>query len=481
MIRTRCGQCSSFGCLPLLLALTSFAFPAGATEWQVKPRMTVRGTYTDNVRLVSDDEENEFVTDFNPGVFITGEGPRLDFKVLYNLQAIVFPGENFDNEINHQLQSSGTTQLVDELFFFDVGGTIRQTNADNAGRLATDNISRTGNRIDTYTYRLSPYVRRRLGSYARTEVRYRFDEVINEGDFVDSKAHTVRAVIDSGTRFQRLPWRLFYSGEFVDNDDGTTTDLQNTGGNVRYRFNRQFSLLANGGYELNDFSTRRRDDSGPFWRVGAIWTPSRRTTLQAGYGDRFFGDVFFFSLSHRSRRTVWSAGFEEDIALTRQVQIEEVLVPLEDPFGERIEDPVSGADIRLPIDQATPTTEPFIRRRLDASVAVRGRRTHLVVRGFREKRDFEQTGDDELVFGADASLRRRLSRHTTFRIFGTWQESDLRGDFERTRWEGSARVQRQVGASISAAIEYRYTEQDGDRSADEFTENRISAVATLTF
>lgn len=463
----------------ILISLNSSVWGA---EWTLQSDVSVREIYTDNVTLAPDNERWELVTEVTPGVFLNGKGPRFELDFLFDLQATVYPSGNFDDEINPELQAAGTGALIEELLFVQVNSTITQNNADNTGRIASDNISQTGNRINTYTYSVSPFLRNRFGSFAESELRYVFDEVINEGDTLDSKAHGGRFQIDGGTRFARLPWQLFAEGQAVEFDDGTTTSSGMAGSNVRYLINSKFSIFGGGGYEFNDFGSPE-DDDGLFWQVGSAWRPSSHTTVEGGFGRRFFGGNFFFTAEHESRRTVWRASFREEPTQTRDVDLQIQLVPLTDPFGDPVSDPLSRASrSQIRTDEANPTSEVFVSQRFDGSVAFRGRRTNVELTGFHEKRDFQITGDEETVFGASLAASRRLGRRLAVQMAGRWQVFDLRdGIQEDTRWEGSIGVTYTVARSIDSSIEYRYLTQESTNPEVEFDENRITASLTARF
>jgi len=460
--------------------------PAQAGDWTITPRVSARETYSDNINLApSGQEEDDLVTDLNLGLSLRGEGRRLSMNLDYNLQAIV-TGQDATN-INHQLQADGQSELVESLVFVDFSSRIAQRNAVNTGRQATTTVSDTGNLIDTFSYQVSPFVPLRFKSYADAELRYTFDQVLNEGSSVDSSSHQIDVTADSGSRFQRFGWGFDYNRQHVSNQDSATQDntrFERVEGTVSYRLTGQFSVFATGGFDNNDFETQGgEDDSGPTWSVGGTWSPSRRTTLQATYGERFFGEFVTFSLQHRSRRTIWQASLTEDTTLTRTTQLQRVLIPLTDPFGNPILNPFTGTQIRIPLDFATPTDEVIVSRRFDGSVSFQGRRTTLTLSGFQEERDFRVSSeDDETVVGSSASLSRQLSRQTSVNLFGSWIATDFRAD-ERddTRWDVGLSVSRQLGPDLNGQLRYDRTQNNSGLDSDEFTENRVSALVSLSF
>ena len=462
----------------VLASMLPFA-PAIGAEWTVTPRLTIREVYTDNVTLAPPGEEkSDFVTDVNPSILARGEGRRVNVNLVYSPQAIIRTRDN-TSDINHRLQADAAAELIKERIFFDFRSTVAQTNLTNTGRQTVDNISSTGNRVDTFTYSLSPYVRQRLGPFADALLRYTYDEVINSGDAFDSRSQSVDISITSGAEFTRFNWSTEYNRTHIENRDGgnqADVEFEKVEGTLRYRFNRQFSVFASGGVEDNEFESLQKND-GPFWGAGATWTPTSRTTFESSYGERFFGEFLTVSMRHRARRSIWSVNFDEDVTTTREIQLERVLIPFLDPFGNPIPDPLSGEPTGISIDTPTLTDEVIVRQRFEASVALEGRRTTVSLGGFHEDREFQRSGDTETARGVNATVSRQLSSRTSLNVLGGWQATDFQdGVREDTRWFSAVDIRRRFGRSVDGRLEYRRDEQDSNDAVNDFVEDRKSVV-----
>ena len=81
------------------------------------------------------------------------------------------------------------------------------------------------------------------------------------------------------------------SGREVNNDSELSSAQLNQG----FQLNRFWQVNGFYGQEWNDFVSSRDDIDGNFWDVGLRWTPNARTTVDAGNGDRFFGNNPRFS------------------------------------------------------------------------------------------------------------------------------------------------------------------------------------------
>ena len=148
-------------CLCLLVIET-----VQAAEWRFRPRLTVQGTYSDNIALTPD-KESDFVTDISPGFTLTGKGRRFTLDVFYNLQYVNYARSTSSDRFNNQLQLLGNGEVAKDLFFIDIRSTVRQENISNRRNTANSTISVTNNVTNTYTFGISPYLKHRFGSFAR--------------------------------------------------------------------------------------------------------------------------------------------------------------------------------------------------------------------------------------------------------------------------------------------------------------------------
>ncbi len=464
------------------LALMFAGGSAFAGEWRIVPRVSVNESYTDNVNLAASGlEDDDFITEVTPSISLRGQGGRLSANFDYSLQQLFYSNDSDRNSLSHQLQANANAELVKQILFLDVDASARQENTSNSGRLSDSNISVTGNRNEVYTWRISPVARHHFGNYANGEAKVTVDQVLNSGGG-NSTSTGSDLLIDSGSRFSRLPWSLSYSQQRVDNESGTISSFERFNGTLRYVFNRKYSAFVNAGVENNKFSTSQDDSDGFSWDAGATWTPSSRTRLEAGYGERFFGNNYSFSLSHQSRRAAWTASYSEDITTTRQSQLDRQLIPLLDAFGAPILDPGTGLLVQVPVDSATITEEVLVAKQFQGGVTLRGRRTDASINVFNTQRDFQLSGGNETVFGGSASVSRQLSQRTTVSLSGGWQQSELAGGTREDQlWNAGVSMTRQFARDLSAQADYRRVQQESDLAANEYEENRFSLNLNLSF
>jgi uncharacterized protein (PEP-CTERM system associated) len=69
------------------------------------------------------------------------------------------------------------------------------------------------------------------------------------------------------------------------------------------------------GQEWNEYLgaggiTNEIDDS--YYSVGFGWSPTRRTSVEASVGERYYGNTYSFSGSHQARSSRWTVSYSED-------------------------------------------------------------------------------------------------------------------------------------------------------------------------
>ncbi len=334
----------------LLLGFSSLCC-AQATDrvlegWRITPRLSVGATYSDNIRLApSDEAEDDWVWQVDPGISVRKEGGRLSLRLDYTAQGLMYAQNGDANTINHNLQAFGTAELYQGHLFLDASGLIEQVPITSRGRVDAgglgstsgagfaqsmfgslnlglpggedlfnpiglfSDLALTGNQTTSYNFGLSPYWRQNFGGWAQALLRYRYEDVRYSGqqgvdgvpeapaadvETLDSQTNTIEFNLTNGHRFSLLTWNLDYFYQRQDQDQGEVEDGDSTDGNedrrervagqLNYQLNSQWALRTEAGYENNELSTFEDNQNGGYWGLGAVWTPSRFISLSGLYG-----------------------------------------------------------------------------------------------------------------------------------------------------------------------------------------------------
>jgi uncharacterized protein (PEP-CTERM system associated) len=473
--------------------------------WTVAPEISEKGAFTDNLFLTASDEEQDFVTELTPRINIYGNARRASARVNYALQGLLYADNGDQNTYFHQLFSAGVCELVRQLVFIDGSATITQQNRTDTGRGAFtnfgpgtflggvgDNISVTGERTTVTTYNLSPYLVHRLGDWADVELRFGYDDVSDSGgddpandsaSSTDSTSQEYYAKVEGGSRFNELPWSATFERRGIDYVSADSTTFQQILGTVGFVYTPELSLVGSLGYEENSFRSAGDPGSGMIWDVGVRWTPSGRTTLEATYGIRFFGDRYFFNLSHESRRSRWRVSYDEVAYTARQAQIDEAVaarggaIPITDPVTGL--PTVSGAGVPRLSD------EVYVQRRLSSGVGLEAGRNDFDILVFQEERDYQSTGVSDSFGGASVLWTRNISRLTYLDMSVGWTSVDTNTDLTDERQDDllslHAGLRRELGRHLTSTIEYRRVERSSTDPTADLVENRISAAIRVLF
>ena len=482
--------------------------------WEFHPMLAVEETYTDNVRLRPEGQErSDWVTSVRPGFMLRNNGPRLRASLTYAPQLIYRKNEETHDVFNY-LTGYATTEVVNDLLFFDAQGYVSRQNTTLFGPQAESDVNRTGNRTSVHAYSLSPYLRRNFGAQSRGELRYSHSIVqYGTSSLFSSEADRVDARLASGPAYRRLTWDVTYYKDHIRyTETHQSVDMQRINAGVNHLITPTLGILANAGYEENDYVTVGPAPKGKSWSVGPSWTPTPRTRLVATTGRRFFGPTHSIDFSHRTRLTAWTVKYDEDLTTGRG----QVFIPttfdtasyLDTLLLPRIPEPAARqaavqsliAQSGLPSSLSAPvnyvTTTPFVQKRLIATFAINGVRNTVVLHGYHQTRDVSsadavagQPGAGDLALspctvqaGAGALWSLRISQLTTSNL----SVDVSRNEFPAINREDTVTAVRlalvkQFQPRVSGMVAYRRLQNHSNQSQSSYRENAVVVGLQLTF
>ncbi|TAN77797.1 MAG: TIGR03016 family PEP-CTERM system-associated outer membrane protein [Gallionella sp.] len=485
-----------------------------AAEWKITPSLNLNETYSDNITLAPQgSEKSDWVTQINPGVSLTGTGSRLKANAGYVMQNLGYAEGSSRNVTKHQLSANANVELVDNLFFLDGRAAISQQNASQLGQHAVDNTSATGNRTDVKTYSFSPYLRHNSSDFASSEIRYTHNEA-NAGTsgLSDSRTDSIQLKLNSGTAFRTLGWGVDYSNEKTANTTTQDIDRESLSGNLRYLVTPKLSLTATGGYEKNSYISIASKPESSFWSAGFAWAPSTRTSVDASAGQRFFGNTYSINANHRTSSTAWALGYSEDITTTQSQFVIPVTIStasfLDQLWSAQIPDQTTRQlfiDAFIQSNGLPPAlSEPvnflsnrvFLQKRLQASVALTGKKNTLILSLFNALRDAQtsQTQDSILLgntnqalndktkqVGGNASWNWRIGSRTSANLNAAYTRSSD-SSLGSTNNSRSIRfgLTRQFQPKLSGSVELRRLQQSSSQSSN-YQENAVTASLSMKF
>ncbi|MCO6439939.1 MAG: TIGR03016 family PEP-CTERM system-associated outer membrane protein, partial [Nitrococcus mobilis] len=419
-----------------------------AMNWEVTPRARLSEIFTDNVNLSPDDQaKGALVTQFNPGVDISGEGPRARGHLSYTLSGVLAwrpwgdsgtgASNRYQDRLFHRLAADGNAELWKQHLFVDARARRRQFATNLAGPIGIDNTAGFNNLTAVTLISASPYLTNHFGSYADSTLRYRHDRVfVDGGNIADSQTNEFSGNLQSGDAFDPVLWSLNARHTRTRRPSGAGTNTSAFGGPNRfaagtfneasatlgYRLTPHFSVSATGGYQDNDFQSIRNSIDGPFWDVGFNWVPNQRTSLAARYGQRFFGKTGSLNFHYRRRNTLWQANFIQRIASLRNTILTDAgavpIFALDCPPADPSCLPIG----EIPVLRPEAVQDFYVLQQGRASVTFSGAKHSATLAYAFLRRTFERDGSETRQQGVNLTWTWRLKSDVRLISAGGWRQ-----------------------------------------------------------
>jgi uncharacterized protein (PEP-CTERM system associated) len=501
-----------------VMTITLFSSPHDSTaaEWEFSPVLELKAGYSDNIRLAPRGKENgDYIAQFNPGIDFSGTGTHMKVFGYYHMQNIFYAEDQSKNSTHHILNSGANAELLDEYLFLDATASITQQSISPVAPVTLDNTNIVDDRTDIRTYSVSPYFHHNFGNLFLSELRYTHNVVESSANgLFDSQAEKFLFQLKNGPHFRIMGWELNYAKQNIDYISANT-DVENERYFLKlsYLLSSKFSLDATGGYERYDYLSLNQNPEGSYWLAGFRWTPSERTDIEASAGKRFYGDTYSLLAKHRSRRAVWSLGYNEEITDTRS----QLFIPasidtasfLNQLWLSSIPDPVIRQQMiaafmlenSIPSSLANPlnliTNRIFLQKSLQASLALGGRRNTVIFSLFNVDREAQTSGiaDSALLGVSNISLTDKSKQTGANLIWnlkispisnanfglGYIQNSfpDLDQKFDTKSL--SLNLIRRLLPDINGSLGVRHIRRESSAGIGDYRENSITASIQMRF
>lgn len=500
------------------MAIIVLIFPgySDATDWKVSPTLNLIETYSDNVRLAPPgNEKGDYITQVNPGITIAGTGPRLQIDARYLMQNLFYAEEKNRNSTNHLFNARANAELVDDYFYLDAKSSISQQSISPLAPITFDNTNIINDRTEVRTYSISPYFHHNFGSLVSSKLRYTHNAVdTNAKGLLDSRANNILFQLKSGPAFNRQGWELNYSKENIDYIKAfTDTENEKYSLKLSYKILSKFSLTASGGYEKHNYLSINKNPEGPFWLAGFSWVPSDRTSIAASAGKRFYGNTYSLMADHRTRRTVWSLGYNEGITNTNSQFVLPATIDtaifLDQLWSSSIPDPVIRKQIvddfiiqnGLSASLANPvnflTNRVFLQKLFQASLAISGAKNTILFSMLSMLRESQTSQiSDSALFGINNMALSDTSKQLSANILWNWKISArnstnvgigyIRNSFpaiDRQFDTKSMNISliRKFQPTVSGSLGLRHIQRESSDAINEYSENAITASVQMIF
>jgi len=511
-----------------LLPWFIFSSTALAGEWRFKPNLGMTETHTNNVALTPSAHQSSFVSQFIAGIDSTFKSREVDFS-FSGTQTYATYSHNSDLNDNYQ------TANVDGLFTLWRNGPelIITSNLSNISKNDTDNsladlvsgdtiqqkIHSAGFQYDnsnsshnfagSIIYSLTETednigeskgytanITSTNGNGARNAFWLLTSQYTNRQEGVtDGINYNIEAQLGAITSFKLNPFLRFYDENITGAatiTDTTQTAIRSWGPGIRWQASEQFYIDVSYNY-VKDKST-----SDDYVATNINWQPSQRTSLIAGYNQRFFGDSYHFDFSHQTKRLNNRISYRETIEIFDRDSFQDVILaefwcPVGGPFNAGSCFPSSqppsdtSGFILVPISGLEPVenNEFSLNKRLAWNTTLSLSRTTFAFDIATRERENLTSGIIDDSFDASVSATRTLSPRSSVQLLTSYKEEIFDKNFTSTssRQEDiyktvSATYNKGLASSLSAYFTLQYLERDSNRII--YTYEEIRAYINIT-
>jgi uncharacterized protein (PEP-CTERM system associated) len=436
---------------PLVLAISgALALPLGAASAraaEVEPMLHVRETWTDNL-VLSPQPVSDRVTEVNPGVRVSSEGPshRASAEVQWFAYSFARNKDVSVDRRTHRASANLDAVLIrDTLTLTALVAQAPQSVSPFGPSLLRQEYSQA-NRADVRQMAIAPTLYHQLGNFADAQVMLRHDRSeSDQAGFSDRSSSSASASLSSGNRLARMGWRVSLQHSDIDFSNRTDTSTDHAQAELRYRLGSTLTPLVRAGYERYQFDAGI-GSQGRSWSAGFDWTPSSRSQLQASAGRRFFGSSYHFDASHRTRAAQFRLTYLEDVGFSSSptmlaagrdtASMFDSLLKGRIPDARERADAVqailraSGLPARLTENTEYLSNRYYLQRNLNFSMAYQFNRLTALVNAFRNRSEALESSERDVALvgslagaydntsqrGASAAVRWALGRRTDLKL-----------------------------------------------------------------
>lgn len=412
------------GCITVLfITMISTAY----ARVLIKPSVSVKETYNDNMFLTEDEKEDDFITTISPKIeFEYSPNTKLDLSLNYGFNFRIYAHHNELNDTDlREVQSVrfNTDARPFNRVYLKVTDTYDRVAIDQRRATAEDNAY--VNRTDRNVFAISPYVILPVTPSSSFTAGYEYINTwYRDSDATDSESHSLFGSLDKKftpkvTGF--LKYRFTnYRADTADTAAGVDDYDKHDGTvGVSYRLNARTELSGEAGQSY--LNSGELDDSEAF-----IWK------VRAAYNEAI--------------ESAWSA-----VAT----------------YGRSFENSITNG-----------ATE---RENADLIVTF-GRAYKIIVNPYYRVDKFINVDREDRVAGISTTISRNLSDKTTMSVNGSFEHQEFLPQSEEVeQYSAGANLSYRIRKNTTMGIGYRFNRRDSDISSGDFDNNIAWIQGTVEF
>ncbi len=478
----------------LIAVLSSFPLWANAGDWQFKPELTLDETYSDNVELSLNDKTSSLVSQI--GVRVNEKYEDSDAGLDFNLHS-VYAMYSHDSDINddyHTLAADGFLNLgIDGLSLTGLASIENQSQSAAGNSLA--NIV-SGDTVEVRRYS-SGLRYQKSNSNLDLNLSINYSDTSSEDRIGENNGTNSSLTTKNGSAARNVFWDVSASYQDLSNNSQDRTMYQTEikiGWITDYKFNpfiRYYDENFDGNFgsqsiESNSYGLGVRwlitprlqldlsynkpvddqldSDGKPFDEyidTRIFWQPTNRTSVEANYSQRFFGDSYGLKLKHRNKRLTNSISYSENVeTFTRYNFTSDNLGTVDTP----------SEDDTFSLNRQLTWSTVFALPRTSFNLSLNGNN--------RENLD---TKAEDQYRSVRLSVKRKVSAYSTFTVSGSYNKNDMHtrneNDLSQTQQDEyknyAIDYSREINSRLSAVLGLSYLNRESNRTEYTYDESRI--------
>lgn len=442
-----------------------------------QPRVEAAIQYASNTNLSQDGSEqtNSAGLEVSPGFYASVSTGSVTAAIDYSMIGRIWD-ESDSNDLTHRLEANSEWTAIPEWFYVRGQASYDDTIIDPRAGLnyGGRGIFGSSNLAEVATATGSPMLRHRFNDFeVMAQYSYGRTWYLDKGkgepvtgfelgrDAIDQSANFSFGTAKTGSR---VSGRVFYDWQDSDFENQLPYRFERAGFDGALQVSRTLSLVGDVGKEsaLQVSSTEGGLDED-FWSAGLRWVPNDRSSAEARYGERFFGESYSLKVNHTARLLEFTASYSE------QPTVETRRLSLRDFFPGELPPGIPDIDLGL-------YNRPYLAKSASVGVTAAGSRTRISLSGYQYERDFiDETLPNETNLGVRIGANRDLASNLAADLslsysdierspeFGSLVTSDLSHDYDT---QALLSLSRQAGAKLTMSGEAGYFIRSGTSDYD---------------
>lgn len=451
-----------------------------SADVSIEPEIAIGLAHTDNLTLAADDPERQTVYQLFPALALRQESTRLTSDVSVRVEHYRYD-ERKDGDTYQTVDASSSLALDPDNFFLELAATRQQSIRDPEQPIARSNLAVTTNRTDRDDYYVGPRFQYPFGdngtlsgSFGRNRTRYDEDDSTTFL-IADFETDTATLALDNYRKERGFTWAFRYDTEKTDFGLPVEWEYRQAAVELGSWVGNGLRVFAAGGKESAWDTPLDPSLEDSFWEVGIAKRGGADLLLELAAGERTFGT---------SRRASLDYTFGRGRTLLRYT---------EQPTTER-RDPSSGLGVSELLGgslgdllERPGEAQRFLLNRFDWTLSFDLRRTQIALTAFDETRE-ERAGldgtplPDEAQKGGSIAVSWALGTRTSVELRAEKARRDFADSGEQDLELASIGAERRLGARTTLGLFLSRAKEEGESTGfSNYEADLISLLLTRTF